>query len=153
MFHSFIREKALNEIWIGVANYAHVKRGPGVLLIAHHAHYAMDEGDGELGVLYARKRGAEGDTEARFVDALQRTKSFADAVTDAEGTSGKVSFETERLLLGAQDRLNAPNNQATFDAHKDAIASALTRSLGGKYTLTRAGAPRSPFTVLAERAA
>ena len=43
---------------IDVANYAHVPKGPGVALIGHGTDYFIDEGEGRLGLLYNRKRGA-----------------------------------------------------------------------------------------------
>lgn len=152
VFHSFIAKKTLDEIWIDVTNYAHVKHGPGVILIAHHAHYGMDEAEGKLGLLYARKRGAEGSLADRFADALRRSKKATDALTATESLSAKLGFGQDELLIGVQDHLGAPNTDETFATLAPAVSEALTRVHGKSFTLTRTGDPRGPFTVLAKAA-
>ena len=57
---------------IDVANYAHVPKGPGVVLIGHGSDYFIDEGEGRLGLLHSRKRGAP-DAGDRLADAFRRT--------------------------------------------------------------------------------
>lgn len=150
VFHSFIAKKALDEIWIDVTNYAHVKHGPGVILIAHHAHYGMDEAEGRLGLLYARKRGAEGSLADRFSDALIRSKKATEALMATEALSTKLGFGADELLIGVQDHLSAPNTDETFGTLAPAVSEALTRVHGKTYALTRAGDSRGPFTVLAK---
>ena len=72
-FHRWIQERALDELLIDVADYAHVHRGPGVLLVAHEAHYGFEHGsDGRLGLKYARKRGAAGTLGERIAVALRK---------------------------------------------------------------------------------
>ena len=57
VFHEWIREKRLpDHLLIDVADYRHVPNGPGVMIIAHEAHYGIDSGNGEPGFLYTRKR-------------------------------------------------------------------------------------------------
>ena len=56
-FHRWIREDLLPDLLVDVTNYSHVKKGPGILLIAHEAQYSLDETHGEQGLLYIRKRG------------------------------------------------------------------------------------------------
>ncbi len=56
IFHHWIQNQELEELLIDVADYRHVPDGPGVVLITHDAHYAMDLADGRLGLLYSRRR-------------------------------------------------------------------------------------------------
>ena len=43
IFHRWIQESRLaDRLLIDVADYRHVANGPGVLLIGHEAHYALD---------------------------------------------------------------------------------------------------------------
>ena len=44
VFHDWIQTQQLAELLIDVADYRHVPHGPGVVLVAHDAHYAMDLG-------------------------------------------------------------------------------------------------------------
>ena len=60
-FHRWIQHESLDELLIDVTSYAHVKRGPGVLLIAHEAHYSFEETDGEVGQLMDDLRSADVD--------------------------------------------------------------------------------------------
>ncbi|MDB4980878.1 MAG: hypothetical protein JWM82_1630, partial [Myxococcales bacterium] len=45
VFHRFIKDKVLPELVIDVANYDHVPKGPGVVLIGHGSDYFLDEGE------------------------------------------------------------------------------------------------------------
>ena len=56
VFHRWIKQRALPELTIDVANYQHVPKGPGVVLIGHGADYFLDEGEGRAGLLHNRKR-------------------------------------------------------------------------------------------------
>ncbi|MBI2194681.1 MAG: hypothetical protein HYU36_22100, partial [Planctomycetes bacterium] len=64
IFHSWIQNSTLKDLMIDVADYAHVETGPGVVLIAHEANYAMDLGENRLGLLYYRKQPIESDFPA-----------------------------------------------------------------------------------------
>ena len=44
VFHDWIQDQSLDELLIDVVDYRHVHDGPGVMLIAHDAHYAIDYG-------------------------------------------------------------------------------------------------------------
>ena len=56
VFHDWIQTQQIEELLIDVADYRHVPHGPGVVLVAHDAHYAMDLAEGRLGLLYSRRR-------------------------------------------------------------------------------------------------
>ena len=43
VFHDWIRTRALDEdVLVDVADYGHVKGGPGVLLVCHEGHYVIE---------------------------------------------------------------------------------------------------------------
>src|SRR5688500_840119 len=71
VYHRWIRDRVLSEMVIDVASYTHVPDGPGVVLIGHAGDYFLDEGDGRLGLLYNRKRGAV-EPEQRLTDLARR---------------------------------------------------------------------------------
>src|SRR5690606_15797570 len=73
VFHDFIREKALPELLIDVADYRHVHEGPGVVLIGHGYDLYVDEMDGRPGLLFSRKREATGSVE----EILRRSLAIA----------------------------------------------------------------------------
>jgi len=120
VFHNWIKKKLLPELMIDVANYAHVPKGPGVALIGHGNDYFIDEGEGRLGLLYSRKRGAT-EPEQRLADAFRRTLHAASLIeNDATLATGgaKVRLRTDEVQLRINDRLAAPNDDATFAALK-----------------------------------
>lgn len=114
IFHEWIRERRIdNELLIDVADYRHVPNGPGVMLIANEAHYAIDSEDGETGILFCRKRDALGDPEAAFRDALQRAANAASLIEKEESFGGTLSFDTSRIQMRVLSRLTAPNTEET----------------------------------------
>lgn len=112
IFHRWIRDNRLDEMLIDVADYSLVPSGPGVMLIAHEAHYSLDATDGELGLLYARKRPQAGSFGERLRDAWQKLLTAGQQLEQEAG----LVIPTDRLDLRIQDRLLAPNNDATAAA-------------------------------------
>ncbi len=147
VFHAWIRDKRVqDELLIDVADYTHVPEGPGVVLIGHESDYFVDEGEGRPGLLYARKRGFDGDVEARLTDAFVRALR-ACRYLEGEPKLG-LRFGTAELLFRIADRLNAPNEPATYETVEPALRKVLGKLLGGrKVTLERPKDQREPFTL------
>ncbi len=119
-FHRWIQSQSLEELLIDVVDYRHVHNGPGVILIAHDAHYAMDAANGRLGLLYSRRREthiSRRDIDSRrdrlasvFLCALSACQRL-EAEPDFQG---RLRFRTDALMLRINDRLFAPNTMAVF---------------------------------------
>jgi len=113
---------------IDVADYRHVQHGPGVILIAHDAHYAIDETDGRRGLLYSRRRETHPsryqteDNRERlasvFLCALQACQ-LLEAEPDLQG---QLRFRTDHVMLRVNDRLLAPNTHEAFQAVYEDLA-------------------------------
>jgi hypothetical protein len=149
VFHNWIKKKLLPELMIDVANYAHVPKGPGVALIGHGNDYFIDEGEGRLGLLYSRKRGAP-EPGQRVADAFRRTLHAASLIeNDASLATGgaKVRFRTDEVQLRINDRLGAPNDEATFVALKPELDGFCRELFGAPCDITRAGNAKTLFTV------
>jgi hypothetical protein len=56
-------------------------------------------------------------------------------------------FATDEVLFRVQDRLKAPNEDATYDAYKPALEQAASAFFGGAPALERLGGEREPFAV------
>ena len=103
IFHKWIRERRLQEaLLIDVADYRHVPNGPGLMLIAHEAHYGLDERDGLLGLEYARKRDPVGEPMPKLRQALG---AALDACRDHAETAEKDWFFARAWL---HERLDEP---------------------------------------------
>jgi hypothetical protein len=131
IFHRWIQGGDLDGVPIDVADYAHVPDGPGVMLIGHEADRSLDLGEGRPGVLYQRKRQGAGALEARFAAAIAAADGLADEV-EADPAAGGVRFGRDEILLRVADRLHAPNDDATLDVLRPAIAAALAAVRPGR---------------------
>ena len=144
VFHRWIKERILPELVIDVANYVHVPEGPGVVLIGHGSDYFIDEGEGRLGLLHNRKR-AGPRSEDRLGDLVRRTLHAAALLEREPSLAGKLKFETNELLFRINDRLVAPNTDATFAAVEGELHSLATQLFAAPFELTRLGGPRDLF--------
>ncbi len=146
VLHGWIREKKVDEPLIDVANYEHVPKGPGVVLIGIVSDFYLDLGEGRPGLLYSKKRTGEGNLRERVAQAFRRA-FVAASLLEAE-PSLDLRFGTSEILFRIPDRLNAPNDDATFDAVRPVLDEVLGTLFGrGGYSVARAGDPREPFTV------
>jgi hypothetical protein len=146
IFHRWIKDHLLPELMIDVANYGHVPHGPGVVLIGHGSDYFMDEGEGRLGLLHNRKRSGLAVPD-RLSDLARRTLHAAALLERDPALGGKLTFATNELLFRINDRLAAPNTDATFAAIKSDLAILGKQLFAGPFELARVGTPKALFTV------
>lgn len=148
VFHAWIREHELgSEMLVDVADYAHVKDGPGVVLIGDASDYYLDLADGRPGLLYSRKRYGDADPVLRVEDALRRALNACRLLESEEALVPRFRFRTDELLLRANDRLRAENSDAGLAAARPALEAALTKLYGKAPTLERLGNQSELFTV------
>jgi hypothetical protein len=150
VFHRWIQKSTLDEMVFDVADYTHVPRGTGVLLVGHASDYAIDEGEGRPGLLYSRKRDLP-EGSALVTDGLSRALKASKLIGEESDVKGPRSFGTKEVLFRFPDRLHVSNDDAGFEAVKPAVESALKELLpGASYSLSREGQAREPLTVRAK---
>jgi hypothetical protein len=121
VFHDWIQTQQLAELLIDVADYRHVPHGPGVVLVAHDAHYAMDLAEGRLGLLYSRRRethpsrGAIQDVADRLRSVWHCALTACQRLEAHPVLHGRLQFRGNELLLRCNYRLQAPNTPAAYD--------------------------------------
>jgi hypothetical protein len=142
VFHRFIRDQVIKELMIDVVDYSHVPSGPGVVLIGHAVDYYVGELDGRLGLVYSRKRSVPA-PDARLEDALRRLTNVARLLE--QDNTVRLRFRTNELSLRLTDRLNAPNDDASFASAKAEVAPLFARVYGGTVTVERLSEPRGPL--------
>lgn len=148
IFHEWIRAKRLpDHLLIDVADYRHVPDGPGVMLVAHEAHYGIDSEAGKPGFLYSRKRDPIGDAGTAMKDALKRAAMASELVEQEESLGGKLKFRTSDLELRVVSRLTAPNTEETRKALEPVWTAVLEEAGFSGLELETASDPRSPFTL------
>jgi hypothetical protein len=146
VFHRWIKDHVLPELTIDVANYGHVPEGPGVVMIGHGSDYFMDEGEGRLGLLHNRKRAGAAPGE-RLSDLARRTLHAASLLEKDAALGGKLRFATNELLFRVNDRLAAPNTDATFAALEGELEALAKQLFAGPVELRREGGPKELFAV------
>jgi hypothetical protein len=147
IFHEWIRRKRLEDrLLIDVADYRHVADGPGVMLVAHEAHYGLDRGGGRLGLLCSRKRDEPGDAAARLREAAR------DALRACHYLEREPAFPLRflggELELRVQSRLLAPNTPETLAAFRPDLEAFLADLYPGSDVRTEhLDDPRQAFGV------
>ena len=146
VFHSWIQRQAIpGHILIDVHDYSHIQNGPGILLVAHEGNFSLDMAGGRPGLFYYRKT-PTGLPPAEHIAAI--VKSAVQACTLLE-KDAKIAVKMDEMLVIANDRLEAPNDDATFAEWKPVVAEGLTHALPGRaFNLTRPDAnPKERLTI------
>jgi hypothetical protein len=147
MFHRVIQDRGLEGLLIDVADYSHVHHGPGVLLIAHEGNYAIDESGGRRGLAYYTKRRTEGSLAERLATACRRAFMACERLAREPEAAGRLAFSGAEIQVFANDRLLAPNTDATLAAFRPVLEALSARLYGDqKHQITRDGAADERFT-------
>jgi len=147
VFHRWIRQAALPELLIDVADYRHVPAGPGILLVAHEAHYSLDMRRNRLGLQYTRRAALEGTTESKLRQAIDAALLACRKLESEPEFAGNLRFNTGEMEIRVNDRLLAPNIPETWEALRPALTSCLDDLWGlGSYGIQQAGDARELFT-------
>ena len=145
-FHRWIREDLLPGLLVDVTNYAHVKNGPGVLLIGHEAQYSLDETHGEQGLLFIRKRGEFDSPTESIREALASTLRAAKLLEETLG----LEFDLNRIQFKVNNRRLAPNTEETFGEFSPSLGEALSALWGEEVELSYTPTAKELFTVVVE---
>src|SRR5262245_29062313 len=131
VFHNWIQKQAVQDhLLVDVHDYSHIHEGPGILLVAHEGNFSMDMEDSRLGLIYYRKRSLNQPPHARVLKTLQYVLQGCQLLEDEPSLGGQLRFRTDELLVIANDRLNAPNNETTFSQCQPILSEALHRVFG-----------------------
>jgi len=150
MFHLWIRDQGLTgHQLIDVADYSHVKTGPGVVLVSHEANITIDDSDQKLGLLYQRKRPFGTTSQDRLKTTLFSTLEACLKLEHDPTLGGHVQFLTDSFLFKIEDRLLAPNTRATFDQVWPALKPIVQRLYDtDKIEATQTGDEQAAFQLL-----
>ena len=149
VFHSWIQKQNLDgHLLIDIHDYSHMHQGPGILLVAHEGNFSIDVSGGRPGLLYFRKTPTalphEDHLAAIVKPALQACRLLE---KDAQ-----VGFNMDELLIIANDRLGAPNDDATLAELTPVLTAVLKQTLERDFKLTRVSIdPKERLTVLAKK--
>jgi hypothetical protein len=135
IFHDWIRDRALDDLVLfDVADYAHVPDSPGIVLVAHEAHFALDRSDGRFGLLVQRRVAGEGDSVATLTRAIRQGLRVAERLAGDARLGGRLRFDTAGLRVESNDRLRAPNTDQGWRAFEPVVRAAVAQAVPGKRT-------------------
>ncbi len=148
VFHRWIQESVFEELLIDVADYRHVPAGPGVLLVGHEANYSLDLSFYRLGLLYNRKARRDGGPWDNLSQAFHAALAACLRLEDEPEFQGKLKFNAGDCEVILNDRLLAPNTEATWQALRPEFEEFFDGLYGGiGFTFERPGDPRERFRV------
>jgi len=147
VFHSWIENQNGDELLIDVADYTHVPAGPGIVLIGHEGNYSVDNTGNRLGVRYNRKAAVEGGNQESLVQAARAALTACQRLEKEPRLSGKFLFNGQDIEIFINDRLIAPNTEATRETY-DPDFRLFSRKLfrGKEYSISYGTDPRKLFT-------
>jgi hypothetical protein len=148
VFLGWIQDQVGEGLLIDIADYSHVDGGPGVVLIGHEGNYSVDNTDHRLGIRYNRKAVLDGSNQDRLKQAARAALTACQRLEADPRLGGRLRFNGQEIEIFINDRLVAPNSDATrkaFDPDFQAFSKKLFR--GGEYSLSYDGDPRKLFAV------
>jgi hypothetical protein len=149
IFHRWIREQSLPGLLLDVADYAHVPAGPGMMIVGHDAHYAVDNRQNRLGLLYNRRTAVEGSTRDRIAQAYDAALFAARKLEQEPEVGNWLRFDERQFEVWVNDRLLAPNEPETFAEFEAELASFWQERFGSSVEWQRSSDPRDLVRVRA----
>lgn len=150
VFHSWIRDKVGDELLLDIADYKHVVDGPGIVLIGFDGDYSVDNTDHRLGVRYNRKTPLDGTNQDRLKQATRAALTAAQRLETDKRLDGKFRVSGREIEIFFNDRLLAPNTEATRKSAEPELKTFLQKLFpGAEFSLSYAKDPRQLFGVTA----
>ena len=131
LFHSWIQ--ATNGVYHDVADYSHMQASPGIVLVANDANVSIDETENRRGLLYSRKQPLPGTNPQKILRAFGLALEVYKKLEAEPLLAKRIKFRCDETLFAVNDRLVAPNDEATFLALKYDVENAA----GGLYRGSR----------------
>jgi hypothetical protein len=148
VFHSWIEGQVFEELLLDVADYRHVPAGPGVVLIGHYGNYSVDNTDERLGVRYNRKAGVNGSNQDALRQAMRASLIACQRLESEPRLDGKLRFNGQEIEFFVNDRLLAPNREATQEAFHSEFETFFDKLFrGSEYSRSYTSGPRRLFGV------
>jgi len=148
VFHDWIRDQVGEGLLLDIADYRQVDAGPGVVLIGHEGNYSVDNTDNHLGVRYNRKAVLDGSNQDRLKQAARAALTTCQRLEADPRLGGKLRFNGQEIEIFINDRLLAPNSDATreaFDSDFQIFFEELFR--GREFSMSYGSDPRKLFAV------
>ncbi len=146
IFGQWRNDKSHPARWVDLADYAHMAKGPVIVLAGHQGNYSLDRNDPGLGLLYAGKKDFEGSDEERIVEAFRRCLDLTKVLIGEAAYPADLKLQPGSWEIFINDRLEFPNDDDTDARLRLAVKSALDRLFGsGAFTAERDSDPQRRY--------
>jgi hypothetical protein len=133
VFHEWIQKQAIKDhLLIDTHNYSHIQEGPGILLVGHQGNFSIDTADDRMGLLYYRKQPID-----TFAEVIRPAVQGCRLLEEDPRMRGRLDFRKDEMLIVANDRLLAPNNDESLLKLESVLSGALHQVLEKRFNLSR----------------
>lgn len=139
--------------WVDLADYAHMAKGQGILLVGKQGNFSVDLTEPGPGILYVGKKDFQGPVTERILEAIRRCLALTVPFVAEPEYPADLRPQPGSWELTVNDRLDFPNTDETDQQLGASIKSALDTVFGsGSYTAEREPDPerRYAYAVRAE---
>ena len=144
----WIQQHTIPGALIDVADYSHIRNGPGIILVAHEHNVSIDYNDGRMGLLFHQKQPLDGSLQERMKLCLKYAFTACVELQEEPEFEGRLEFDPANFLFIANDRLHAPNEDEAYEQVHKQLLEAAGRVYDGELDLHRwAGDDRSRIAI------
>ena len=129
IFHGWIQ--ATDGVYHDVADYSHMRAGPGIILIANDANVGIDESGGRRGLVYSQKTRLLGSNRDMLRHGFRAALKNCRRLEEEPALRGKLRFAANETVISLNDRLSGGNLAASFDEIKEDVATVASQLFGG----------------------
>lgn len=141
-FDRWRQEKDAPSDWVDLADYAHMQRGPAVMMAGKREHIAIDTNEPGPGLLVQTRKGLSGSLGERFAEAFKRHLTLAVRLTQEPEWPAAISVRGGDWIIAINDRLTFPNTTESDEAVRAALTPLLDSLFTGGYSLERDADPQ-----------
>ena len=132
--------------WVDLADYAHMSRGAGIVIVGKQGIFGMTRFEPALGLLYSGRADYEGSFEKRVLESFRRHLALTTALLREPDYPAELKTLTGGWEVTVNDRLGFPNNDDTDKLLRPQIVAALDKVFGAAaYEITRLSDPQQRY--------
>ena len=131
IFGRWRHEESHRAGWVDLADYAHVAKGPGIVLVGRQGSLSLDLAEPGPGILWNNKKELDGSIEDRVLETFRRGMALARRLMAEREYPESFKPRAGFWELSFNDRVELPNDSATDRLLRPAVDAALDSLLGG----------------------
>jgi hypothetical protein len=140
--------QATDGVYHDVADYSHMRAGPGIVLIANYANVSIDDSGSRRGLLFNQKSRLSGSNQEKLRTVFQAALENCRKLEEEPALRGRLRFALDEALVSVNDRLLATNSPDSFEAIRRDIEAFAKRLFGdAAAALDRDADPRRRLNV------